>query len=254
MNVSINSSDDLISICKLSTCNIKINIISPSGKELEQIMVNPADSLVYNVEYTGLLPGNYTMAVDQNSLPAGVKASYIPATGIVAVYANTASQASIAFNYTAPVELGNLVIHLANVSDSTNFSGLGIINGKVIDNNENTTYSFTTTLGGEYSLNNIPANHMYTISLQGIGNAQAGSYYAPINKSDILVHDGKNTDINLQYVNKADTHAVKFVITGDPITAQGVRFADANAAYRFVGSNILVNGDYVFRVLPHIRA
>ena len=244
LDVSINSSA-LSSLCQSSTCSIKVNVVSPSGTALQQIAVNPVATPSQIVKYTNLLPGNYTLAVDQSSLPAGASATYAPVTGITAVYVGSTSQGSVAFSYTAPVQLGNLVVNLANVTDSANFAGLGTINGTVTDVDASKTYAFTTTLGGNYPLNNVPANHKYTVTLQGIANAQASSYYAPITKTGLTVTTGQTTSANLAYTRDTNTRTVPVTVSGDAVSAQSVRFADANAVYRFV-DNTLTSGNYMF--------
>ena len=72
----------LVEACKLTTCNIKINVLDPSHQISQRIQLNPVESSLYTVAYSGLLPGNYTMAVDKTTLPDGASQDYSPVSGI----------------------------------------------------------------------------------------------------------------------------------------------------------------------------
>ncbi len=239
-------SSSLTDLCKSTSCNIKVKVISPDSQE-STINVNPVESPNYTVNYHGVLPGQYTMAVDQASLPAGVSFAYTPTTGEVSVNKGMTNTGVVAFSYTKPVELGNLNIKLNAVSDSaSNFNGLGNVYGQVTDTNTGTVYTFDVAMGGAYSLTNIPANHKYTIYMQGIGNAQKGSYYAPITKSDITVANKQTQSVALSYTKATNTQVTAFSLTGEKVAAQNVMFATEGNSYKLMTNNTLVSGNYTF--------
>ncbi len=242
LNITATAATNLQALCKTTTCAIKVNVTDPSGALLATpVILDPAKESSATVSYKNALPGNYTMVADSTTLPAGVTPSYAPAATI-AVNANAQSNGQTNFTYTEPAQVGSLQLNLENVSDTNNFTTVKQINGTATDvANPSQVYTFTVDLGKSYTLTGLAAKHKYNIYLQGIGNAQKNSYYAPIDLNDQLVTANTATAVNLTYtaVAAAKLQTTKFVVTGDSVTNQGVQFADGK--YKHATDNTIVN-------------
>lgn len=242
LNITATAATNLQALCKTTTCAIKVNVTDPNGALLATpIILDPAKESSSTVSYKNALPGNYTMVADSATLPAGVTPSYTP-TAAIAVNANAQSNGQTNFTYTEPAQLGSLQLNLTNVSDTNNFSTIKQINGTATDvANPSQVYTFTVDLGKSYTLTGLAAKHKYNIYLQGIGNAQKNSYYAPIGLNDQLVTANTTTPVKLTYTAVAATklQTTKFVVTGDTVASQSVQFADGK--YKYATDNTIVN-------------
>ena len=249
LNVTINSTS-LKPLCRKETCKLKINVLDPSTQvTLAPIEINPIESALYSMEYQNILPGTYTISVDQDSLPGSgtVQVIYAPTTGMVDVQGDATSTMGIKFNYTAPQPVANLTIALATVSDMTNFANLGDINATAIDTTESASYNFKLKLGESTTIKNLPIGHQYKIHVQGIANAASGSYYAPQDVVSPYISKSGSNVVNLQFtsVDSNNLHSVVFSVTDAPQQAS-ITFADNSGTYKYVVNTLVDNKSYKF--------
>jgi len=243
LNVKI-STESLASVC--NNCKLTLHILTPASTILTESNIT-VGKIATTYNYSNLLPGNYTLSIDQSTLPSGATTIYSP-NKTISVNSNQSSNAGISFSYTPPVQLGNIAINLNNIAGESTLTSIGTINGNVTDNDSGTQYTFSVTLGGNYQLTNVPAQHHYTVQLQGIANSRYGAFYAPISESGIVVTSGSTANVNLNYakVSPTNLYNVNFNVVGaESFAAQSIAFVDSTQTYKFVVNN-LVNTSYVF--------
>lgn len=245
------NSTALTSLCpSVANCKIGVNLLDPTGVVIQSIKVNPAESPNYTVIYKNLLAGNYTFVVDTNSYPsAGARSiSYtsVPINRIAQVNSGMTTNSSVTFGYTAPIQTGSLIIKSAKVTESASFANLGALSGTATNTKTKQVYSFSIPVNGSYTLNNLPANDIYSVGLQGIADAASGVYYSVPTVSTIVVANG-SSNVNLAF-NKVTSsqHSVAFVVSGNPVN-QTITFADTNAAFKYA-VNPLKTATYKFLV------
>ncbi|MBP9743203.1 MAG: hypothetical protein KBD37_07595, partial [Burkholderiales bacterium] len=246
--VNINTSA-LAPVCPASTnCNISVNVLNPTGAILGIISVNPSESPNYTVTYKNLLIGNYTLAVNTNSYPSGsgnlINYTYNPSNGIAQVNSNATTNSTVTFNYTAPIQTGNLTITTGTINEAATFQNLGALAGSATDTKTKIVYSFNIGINSTVNLNNLPAGDTYNIVLQGIGDPFSGIYYS-VNPVSIVVNANTATPVKLSFSKVATAqHNVTFTVTGAPAN-QVISFANSNASFKY-NNNTLTSGTYKF--------
>ncbi len=251
--VNILSSNLALNVCTANAkCQLKVNIYDPTGALFRTIILNPVESPNYTMKYTGLLTGIYQVAVDTSSYPSGLggSISYIinPSNGAVSVNSSSVSNASVTFNYTAPVATGNVVISASNVSDAASFSNLGMLSGILTNQSTNLKTSFNVSLGSSITLSNL-ASGTYTMQLQSFGDAAKGVYYTAVVPATIVVPNANgsvNVNISFSKVADASLNSSIFTITNVP-SGQTIAFSGgANVKYNI---NVLSSGTSTYKFM-----
>lgn len=204
--------------CSSTKCSATIAIGTPSGQsDLEKITFNPAETPVLIKTYTNLLPGAYSVQVDNGALPSGTTFDYGTGSGSINVVADSKSSAALNFKYSEPVATSNVVFSLAGISDLSKFAGISSIEAVVTSQTSGKVYRISIPLSGSVNLNGLPANDTYTISTQSLANPQENIFYKGISLNGVKFGTGSvNNVVNLAKIdtNINKPHVLTFNING----------------------------------------
>lgn len=239
----------LAPICPTTAkCKIELNVFDPTGSIIQKINVNPSVNPNYTITYNNLLIGNYTIGINTNSYPngSGNSISYTsnPTRGIVTVNSGTTTNASVKFQYTAPIQVGSLTIKTGIIAEASTFSNIGNLSGVATNNTTHISYPFNLGLNSSTTLSNLPVGNSYSITLQGIADPATGIYYQVAAANAIIV--AKTTSsINLNFIKVTQTqNSVLFNVIGAP-SNQVIKFAGSNTTFKY-NADTLTNGTYKF--------
>ena len=249
-NLAVNvNTTALAPICTAAAqCKIVVNVLDPTGAVIQTINVNPSVTPNYTVVYSNLLIGNYTMAVNTSSYPSGsgsaISYTYNPANGIAAVNSGTTTNASVNFQYTAPIQVGNLAIKTGNITEAATFANIGSLSGVATNIKTKINYPFSIGINGSTTLSNLPAGDTYSISLQGIADALSGVYYN-VAVVSTTVAASTTTSISLAFSKVTSAqHSVVFTVTGAP-SNQTIQLASTGSLFKY-NVDSLSSGTYKF--------
>lgn len=196
-------------------CSATINVGVPSGQsELDSITFNPAESQSIERVYSNLLPGNYTLQVNNGNLPKGTEFNYGDGNGTINVAAGSKSQAQVNFKYSEIAEISNINFSVSGISDLSKFVSINSVEADITDETSGKVYKTTLPLNGNVSLNGIPTQHTYTIKTQSIGNPEEGIFYEGANLTGVKFNAGDNTKaLTFKKVTKAPNQ-ITFNVSG----------------------------------------
>ncbi len=243
----------LLPLCpNTSSCSIKLNIAAPSQQTtLTPIVVDPRVSSQVTTKYTDILPGKYSLILDNSSLPDAkggqITPNYIPASATVDVpIGPSPATANLNFTYTeARQPQGNISINVANISgaDTNIFKDIGMINGVVHATTANKDYFFMASIGSNFQFNNLPTD-TYTVSLLGLADPITNTYYN-VTPQTVVVSDNQTSITNLNFTKALNsTYAVDISVNNAPL-GQLVQFAADNSKYKY-NTNALLSQTYYF--------
>ncbi len=236
---------NLANICKSSSCNIKVNVVSAANVIVDTEYFNPAKQAKLGVRLDNLFVGDYTVVVDDDSLPSvsGNKViyGYIPSAEVAVTKGNVASE-QVSFKLAPIDQIYNLNVSLGGVSDNT-LSGKAVY-GQLINSKNVVVQTFnTTTSGGNVSLTTTESGS-FTVKVQGVGNPKTGVYFGNIVKA-VNIKD-PNTAISLSYAKLASDKlfAVNVAVT-NPNDSQTMKFGSDDSWYVY-GSTPATSGSLYF--------
>lgn len=222
---------NLANICKSSSCNIKVNVVSAANVVVDTEYFNPAKQAKLGVRLDNLFVGDYTVVVDDDSLPSvsGNKViyGYIPSAEVAVTKGNVASE-QVSFKLAPIDQIYNLNVSLGGVSDNT-LSGKAVY-GQLINSKNVVVQTFnTTTSGGNVNLTTTESGS-FTVKVQGVGNPKTGVYFGNIIKA-VNIKDS-NTAVSLSYAKLADDKlfAVNVGVT-NPSDSQTMKFGSDDSWY-----------------------
>ncbi|RTK93034.1 MAG: hypothetical protein EKK64_10820, partial [Neisseriaceae bacterium] len=231
MTVTINSVE-LKDACTKQSCTAVVGVNSPSGiAPLDQITFNPAESPIIEKTYSNLLPGTYTLQINNGGLPTGTTFNYGAGNGSVAVVADTTAKADVNFKYSEPAVLSNVNFSVTGISDLAKFTGINSIEAEITDESTGAKARIELPINGTVaSLNGLPTGDTYTIKTQSIGNPQDELFYKGVELTGVKFKQGSNTQaISLTKVTTSD-NKLTFNVSGlDNETPVQVLLADSGA-------------------------
>ena len=157
------------------------------------------------------------------------------------------------FNYEKPAKLASLHFNLSNVSESA-FNNFGTINATLVDNTLGESSSLPITLGSTVDVNNLPANHVYSVSLPGIADAYSGVVYSKLSQGNLTPN---NQTVNLAYAKNTDAkYTSTFTLQGSggsdvpsgQVVSFGTNVIDGNSDYVYTRNEPLTN-NHVYQFL-----
>lgn len=221
MTVTINSVE-LKDSCTKQSCTAIVGVNSPSGiTPLDQITFNPAESPIIERTYSNLLPGTYTLQINNGGLPTGTTFNYGAGNGSVTVVADTTAKADVNFKYSEPAVLSNVNFSVAGISDLAKFNGINSIEAEITDEKTGAKARIELPINGTVaSLNGLTTNDTYTIKTQSIGNPQDELFYKGVELTGVKFKQGSNNQaITLTKVTAPD-HKLTFNVSGIPSDSQ----------------------------------
>lgn len=243
LDVTLEASQ-LQNLCGTESCNLQVNIISPTNDVVATAGINPSITPVLPTIVQNLLPGTYTLVVVPSSMPeiptgAAIIPTYAPAAQ-VAVSSNATTNATVTFQYTtAPTATGSANITLNSTGINAVFNNIGSIQGQLVDTTTKVATPFQITLGGSTTVNQLVIGHSYTLSLQGLGDPQTGTYYQSITNQTVAITNATPVAVPLQYSNASvPTTQVAFSEKGAANANITLAFGSNNQYYKYNTDNI----------------
>lgn len=148
----------------------------------------------------------------------------------------------------------SIILKLNSLNDGVaNFSNLNIT-GKIKNSDGSDVKTFSIKSGGNITINDLKEGSIYTIQVQGLGDAGNAIYYNPINYATTQLKAGIN-NVTIDYGKKielSNLNKVSFNITGDSsvnLGLQKIYFTDNNSQYLYSDSSLiqaLINYNYYF--------
>lgn len=181
-------------ICGKQACTAEINIGVPSGQSgIDKISFNPAESTIIDRVYSNLLPGNYTLQVNNGNLPKDTTFDYGNGSGTVSIAAGSKAKAQINFKHSDVVAPADVTFAIGGISDLAKFTAISSVEADVTSETTGKVYKLSLPLGSGISLNGIPVNDTYTIKTQSIANPEEGIFYKGVNLSGVKFNAGVNS-------------------------------------------------------------
>ena len=237
IDLTVNTSQ-LQKLCSKISCDIQVKLISPTSEDIDTIHVNPKTQSSVTGKYDNLLPGEYTVMVVPVSVPkdpsgGSVTYTYIP-TAQISVNPNKVSINSVDFAYSAPTPQTGIAISLNKVVEAQTFKNIGLISGQVTDKNSSLEYPFQVGFESKAIIKNLPADHLYTVHIQGIADPRSGVYYSAKDIDNLKPVADSISNVNITYakVSNAELAIANFNVSGAP-SQQKVTFGSNNQKYRY---------------------
>lgn len=230
--------------CTSSTaCNLQVNVISPANVVVATASVNPYTSATSSYSISNLLPGQYSLAVVESSVPSSNFSYTYSPNATISVGSGSTSSGTVNFAYTP--NTNTVSVNLNNSALPTGFSN-NIVLGRILNSSgavvQNLQFSESKPVASASST--ALSNGTYTLQIQGLGNPLSGVYYAPIAESFTITES--STNLTPSYA--AQMTSGLYTITANvesPISGQTVAFASDSDYYSYATTN-LESGVYTF--------
>jgi len=247
LSLTLNA-DELSSLCNTTSCNLKVNVLSPANVVVATESINPAinKSAIYTI--SNLAVGQYSIVVVPDSIPSvtggTISYTYYPAASF-AIDSETTSYESVNFTYSANPTANMVKVNLATIANAAMFED-SVILGRVLDSGNNVVQNIQLGLGKTSTItsNALIQGDSYTLQIQGLADPKSKTYYSPIIQKFTI--DSSETDLNESYsvLPQKSLFPVQFNIV-NPESGQMVSFA-SDYNYFAYHTEALESGIYYF--------
>lgn len=235
--------------CSSVGCNFQVQVISPANVVVATQTLNPANSNSTSNTITGLLPGQYTVAVVPSSVPSvsggTLTYSYAPGTSVSVAAGSTVNE-TVNYSYTSnPVN--TVTVDLSSVNIPSLFKNNTVL-GRIIESNGvvvgNLTFN-SSNLTQSITSSSFVSGQTYTIQIQGLGDPATGDYYAPIVES-FNVSSSSTTVENVSYtkIPSSSLYTVNINVES-PVAGQTLSYG-SDTSYMSYATDALQSGTYTF--------
>jgi GH18 family chitinase len=249
INLSSIAGTGVSQACSSVGCNFQVQVISPANVVVATQTLNPANNNSTSNTITGLLPGQYTVAVVPSSVPSvsggTLTYSYAPGTSVSVAAGSTVNE-TVNYSYTSnPVN--TVTVDLSSVNIPSLFKNNTVL-GRIIESNGvvvgNLTFN-SSNLTQSITSSSFVSGQTYTIQIQGLGDPATGDYYAPIVDS-FNVSSSSTTVENVSYtkIPSSSLYTVNINVES-PVAGQTLSYG-SDTSYMSYATDALQSGTYTF--------